>query len=283
MDICISFINEFDVFQMKIATLDSTTEPSFWKYVYTDIPEYYFFILDMKHDKDKAKIMLALDQKGSIQGMMMVYRDYIIQLRGKVEAVEMLVADLNVEKIEMTLPAECRHLALPSRYNVNKTLDLTLMVLRKSEETPNIKHDPVRLTAADAEDIATLMRTSDPSWWSEIKTEQIASRMATRLWLGIKVNEKLVSIGGATLDDWGSCINTVATHENYRGRGYATSIVSALVEEMLSHSNLALIYVETENTPAVRAYTKVGFKLYKEYIVIRAEKHQNIIENRKIA
>jgi len=260
---------------MKIVSLDSTLEPLFWKHVYLDIPDYYFFILDMKHDRDKVKITLALNQQDSIQGIMMVYRDYVIPLRGNTEAVKTLINGLNAEKIEMTMPAECRHLALPSRYDMKKTIDLTLMALRKGEETPKIKHDLVRLTAADAEDIATLMRTSDPSWWSEIKAEQIAQRMATRLWLGIRVNEKLVSIGGATLDEWGSCINTVATHENYRGRGYATSIVSALVEQMLRHSNLALIYVETENTPAVRAYTKAGFKPYKKYIVIRAEKHQN--------
>jgi predicted GNAT family acetyltransferase len=257
---------------MKILRLDSALEPSFWKQVYTDIPDYYFFILDMKHDRDKAKITLALDQQNHINGMMMVYQEYVTQLRGNVEAVKALINELDAGKIEMTMPAECRRLKIPNEYSIKKMLDLTLMTLHKGEETLKIKYDQVRLTTADAEDIATLMRASDPNWWGEIKAEQIVERMPTRIWFGIKLGQKLVSVCGGRLDDWGSCINTVATHVNYRGRGYATSIVSALVEEMLKHSNLALIYVETKNTPAVRAYTNAGFKPYKEYILIRAEK-----------
>jgi len=105
--------------------------------------------------------------------------------------------------------------------------------------------------------------------------------MPERLWLGIKVNGKLVSIGGGRLDDWGSCIHTVATLEGYRNRGYATSIVSALVEQMLKRSKLALIYVETKNLPAVRTYTKAGFEPYKKYTVIRAERSQNRKEENK--
>jgi predicted GNAT family acetyltransferase len=44
-----------------------------------------------------------------------------------------------------------------------------------------------------------------------------------------------------------------------------------LVEEILERSDLALIHVRSENVPAIRIYTKVGFKPYKEYIVARAE------------
>jgi len=61
-------------------------------------------------------------------------------------------------------------------------------------------------------------------------------------------------------------------NEGYRNRGYATSVVSALVEQILPESGLLLIHVESENKPAMRVYTKVGFKPYKRYFLANAER-----------
>jgi predicted GNAT family acetyltransferase len=46
--------------------------------------------------------------------------------------------------------------------------------------------------------------------------------------------------------------------------------VSALVQEILKRSPIALIHVIADNAPAVRAYSKVGFKPYKTYLSIRS-------------
>jgi ribosomal protein S18 acetylase RimI-like enzyme len=258
---------------MKITQLNAETEPLFWQHIHANVPDHYFFILDVKYDAPNSKVTLALDEKGKIAGIMLVYHDAMAQLRGSNEAIKTLLAQLDLDKIMITTPIEYVPFKLPSRYTVKEEpRRLTVMALRKGEETPQIRHDLVRLFANDAEDIAALMRACNFGWWGEINTQQIAERMKERLWLGIKTDGKLVSIGGTRIDDWASNINTVATHEDYRGRGYATSIVSALAEQILKKSNLALIHVETTNTPAIRAYTKVGFKQYKNYMVTKAEK-----------
>lgn len=254
---------------MNVLPLDPRLEPLFWKHVYQDIPHHYFFILDMKRDRASTKILLALDQESRIAGMMMIYRQNIVQLRGSVEAARTLLAKLDVEKVEIQGLEEHRTLILEKFKKTKTTHDLILMTLRKEEETPQIKHPIIKLSTADAQDIAALMRQGDPEWWGETTARQIAERMKERLWLGIKVDGQLVSIGGATLDDWGSNIATVVTQEKHRGKGYATSIVSALVEQILQKSNLALIHVERNNPPAIRVYTKVGFKPYKKYFVAR--------------
>jgi len=81
----------------------------------------------------------------------------------------------------------------------------------------------------------------------------------------------LVSVGNARFDvDFATNIGVVATDEHYRGRGYATSIVSALVQEIFQRSPVALIHVIADNSPAVRAYTNVGFKPYRTYLSIRS-------------
>jgi len=254
---------------MKVLPLDSRLEPLFWKHVYQDIPHHYFFLLDMNRDRASTKVLLALNQKNRIDGMMMIYRQRIVQLRGSVEAARTLLAKLDIEKVEIQGLEEHRALILDKFKKARATFEIILMTLRRGEETPQIKHPVVRLSTADAEDIAALMRHGDPEWWGETTSAQIAERMRERLWLGIKIDEQLVSVGGATLDTWGSNIGTVVTHEKHRNKGYATSIVSALVEQMQQKSNLALIHVESNNPPAIRAYTKVGFKPYRKYFVAR--------------
>jgi len=114
------------------------------------------------------------------------------------------------------------------------------------------------------------MRQTDPEWWGETAAQRLVEGMKDRIWLGIKINGKLVSIGNTRLTDWGSNIGVIATHEAYRNRGYATSIVSALVKEILQKSNLALIHVLSNNLPAIRAYEKVGFKPYRSYFFAQA-------------
>jgi len=258
---------------MKVLPLNSDTEMLFWDYVNKDIPNFYFFILDMRCDRASTKIWLALSNEKRIQGMMLVYKQSIVQLRGSVDAAAVLLDDLDFERITEIEGLDEHKAPILSRFrSARKAFEIILMTLRKGEENPQMRHPIARLSTEDAEDIAALMRRENPEWWAETTAERIAKRMNERLWLGTRIHGKLVSVGGATIDDWGSNIGTVVTHESYRNRGYATSIVSALVEQILQRSNLALIHVESGNQPAFRVYTKVGFRPYRRYFVARARK-----------
>lgn len=254
---------------MKVVPLDSHLEPTFWNHVYNDIPHYYFFILDMKHDRASTKVLLALDEMDNIQGMMLTFRERIVQLRGTTEAARALLTQLNIEKAEIQGLPEHKTLILEKFRNVKTTLELVLMTLKKGEETLYVNHPVQRLSVKDAEEIAALLSHVDPAWWGEATGERIADNMDERLWVGIRVDNQLVSVGGSALDEWGSNISTIATHQAHRNKGFATSIVSTLVEQILQTSDLVLIHVESDNTPAVRAYTKVGFKPYRRYVVVR--------------
>jgi len=257
---------------MKVLPLDSHMSKCFGNTCIKTYPTTIFFIVDMKHDRASTKIRLALNERNRIEGMMMTYEDRIVQLRGSVEAARALLAELNVSQAEIQGLEEHRALILERFKKIRRTMELVLMTLRRGEEALHMKHSVERLSVADADGIAALMRHWDPEWWREVTAKKIVDRMSGCLWLGIRVNNQLVSIGGAKIDDWGSNISTVVTHESHRNRGYATSIVSALVDQILQMSNLVLIHVETDNAPAVRAYTKIGFKPYRRYFVARAEK-----------
>ncbi len=257
-------------FNMEILPLDSRLEDIFWNHVYQDVPHHHFFILDWKFEKNSTKILLAL-KENRIQGMMLTYGQSIVQLRGSAEAATALLGHLDLEKVEIQALIEHEDMVL-KRYKPMTRHELILMTLRNGEERLHIKHPVVKLNPTDAKEIVRLMRQADPEWWGEAASQRIIEGMDERLWLGIKVDGKLVSLGGTRFSEWGSNIGVIATEESHRRKGYATSIASTLVKKILARCPMAFIHVLSDNPPAVHVYEKVGFKPYRTYFFVRGEK-----------
>jgi len=256
---------------MKLAVLDSSREPVFWKHVSRDALEHYFFIFDWKLNKDKTKILLALEDE-KIVGLMLIYDQRIVQIRGSPEAAELLINEVNLEKVEINAFKEHEDIIL-KKYKPVAKHDMILMTLQRGDDQPYIKHTITRLAEADASQIADLLSEGFPEFGG-FTPDGIMERMKEEavLFLGIKEGEKLVSLGVTRILDLGSNIGMVATRKEYRGRGYATSIVSALLKQILRESKIALIHVLSDNPSAIHVYTKVGFKPYKTYSFIRGER-----------
>lgn len=64
----------------------------------------------------------------------------------------------------------------------------------------------------------------------------------------------------------GISIGQVYTPPEERNRGYATALTGALSRKLLGEGNRYVgLFVDTDNTPAIRAYHKVGFQVIEEY------------------
>ncbi len=116
------------------------------------------------------------------------------------------------------------------------------------------------------------MNNADLETWGTVTNQQIVEEMQNVIWVGIKVERELVSIGKARLTEWGGHIGVIATYEAHRNRGYATSVVSNLVKQIMEKQSLAMIYVDSNNQPAIRAYKKVGFKPHRTYFFVKGER-----------
>jgi len=252
---------------MKIVSIADGFEKLFWNYVNRDPMDYYFFIIDWTQRKEQTKIFLAVEGN-RVLGALLVYADYIVQFRGSREAVQELLEYVNLEKVDVQAPPDCEDIVC-RKFKPRVKQTMVLMCLKRGEEQIRIIETPVQLSVEDAEEVAALMRRCDPEWWGETNAEQLKQRWQSVFWFGIRKDGKLVSIGSVRFADFASNIGVIATDERYRNRGYATSIVSALVQEIFKRSPIALIHVIADNVPAVRAYSKVGFKPYKAYLSIR--------------
>ena len=256
---------------MHVVALDEGMEKLFWEHVNRDPLEFFWFVYDWKLYPDKTKIWLALDDNDKIAGLLLVHRDTVVQFRGIRDAVNALLDYAPVpEGAEVQSPLDCEDLVV-GKYGSRYKVRLMLMNLTKGEENIQISTVPERLGVGDAEEVVALLREADPVWWGEMSAERLAAgSLKEALWFGIRQNGKLVSVGSARLTKLGvNNIGIIATKKEYRNRGYATSITSALVKEILKTSHTTIIHVLADNTPAVRTYTKAGFKPCKTYLAIR--------------
>jgi predicted GNAT family acetyltransferase len=62
-------------------------------------------------------------------------------------------------------------------------------------------------------------------------------------------------------------IRGVYTAPAFRGKGFSTSTVSALVKELLKSRVEPGLWVAEDNAPAVRVYEKIGFKPSKNTLL----------------
>jgi len=253
----------------KIVCVADGYEQTFWNYVNRDPIDYYFLVLDWTQRREQTKIFLAVEGE-EVLGSLLIYADSVVQFRGSREAVRKLLECADFEKVELQAPPDCEDI-ICQKFKPRIRQDMVMMRLNRGEEHIQISDKPVRLGVECAEEVAALMRRCDPEWWGEVNGELLRQRWTSVFWLGIRKEGRVVSVGNTRFDvDFACNIGTAATDERYRSMGFATSIVSALVEEILKRCPIALIHVIADNAPAVRAYSKVGFKPYKTYLSIRS-------------
>ena len=256
---------------MKIITLDSATEPIFWRYVEDRIEEYFFYIMDYKQYPNITKILIAIDDVGKIQGLLLNYKDKIIQIRGSNEAVKNLASQFDMSSMEITVMNSQKEL-LNSNYKENKKeILINRMVIHSGENLIKNEFIPEILEESDREEIASLYRKADPVFWSHVQAKDIEFS-EKYIWFGIKRENRLVSFAQTWFGDKIGIISTVATVHDFRNRGFATSLVSRSVQELFKHNLLCLIHVRADNAPAVHTYKKIGFKDYFQFAEYKKKK-----------
>jgi uncharacterized protein len=64
-------------------------------------------------------------------------------------------------------------------------------------------------------------------------------------------------------------IGGVYTTEEERGKGYCKAVVSEMCRRIIAKGKVPTLSVRKNNTPAVKAYTALGFAHYDDYLLVR--------------
>ncbi|MCE7741564.1 MAG: GNAT family N-acetyltransferase [Candidatus Heimdallarchaeota archaeon] len=256
-----------------IEELNENNIEKFWDYVLRDVPLYFFFILDLKQYPEECRFFLALEN-GSIVGLCLIWKNHIAHVRGHNSDVvrslfETIPKDIPVKEINF----EYKYTELLSELVPNPKHEIFLhrMKLNKEKMIPRFILDNQYLqrvlTESDAPIIAKLLAKADPKFWGDVNPNDFTFD-ESQIYVGLFDKKKLISYTLTWMDEEAAIIATAATHPKYQNKGLASYLVNESIHTMMDHTEIAIIHVMTENKPALRVYSKVGYEVYATFVMV---------------
>ena len=134
------------------------------------------------------------------------------------------------------------------------------MTCDRQDNSPHIGHI-TELTPADVPDMLHLVELTKPGPFS-------AGAIVLGSYFGIRCAGRLIAMAGERMRfDGFTEISAVCTHPEYRGCGYASSLVRALVRQIIARGETPFLHLYSDNATAAALYTKLGFTQRRTLIV----------------
>jgi len=250
---------------MKFGTLRSIrvnpdNETLFYDYIKNNFAEYFFFHVDYAQYPENTKIYMALDNEDKIQGLILIWKDRRIQLRGSIESLEFLLNGKNYKPISITGFETHRELISKFFPDYKKEITLNRMVLKKEDKKDFEKYKFQKLNESYREDIISLMKIADPIFWGSREPEDIFID-ENNMWYGIIKEKALICIIAVWKYESVGYIIIAGTHPDYWNQGYASSLISSALKELFREKDQCFIMVRVVNAPAIHTYEKIGFSI----------------------
>ena len=142
---------------------------------------------------------------------------------------------------------------LPAGWIVLRKGEGAQMVWNGSATAPP-KHRIEDLNISDIDEMLALVELTEPGPFQR-RTPELGT------YLGIRERGQLVAMAGERIRPLGYTeISAVCTHPEYRGRGYASSLIVMLIQKIIERDETPFLHVRTANVGAIRLYEKLGFK-----------------------
>lgn len=143
--------------------------------------------------------------------------------------------------------------SLPANLTLSRTAQSHQMVWTGKQTLPQAQGVET-LTSGDADEMLALAELTQPGPFGR-RTGELG------LYLGIRDSGKLVAMAGERLQPPEYTeISAVCTHPAHRGHGYASTLVSSLVNRIFERGETPFLHVRAVNTSAIRVYERLGFE-----------------------
>ncbi|MFI5255528.1 MAG: GNAT family N-acetyltransferase, partial [Candidatus Limnocylindrales bacterium] len=116
-----------------------------------------------------------------------------------------------------------------------------------------------RILPAEIGDLNRLYQLGFAAWLP-------SSTITNGVYHGVRVGGRLVAAAGTHVISPSArlaVVGNVLTHADFRGRGYAKAVTSAVTSELLRTCDQVVLNVRSDNPPALQAYRRLG---YQEHI-----------------
>ena len=144
-----------------------------------------------------------------------------------------------------------------------ETLKCLQMVLPEEVTPPEREMELAPLSNEDGPAMVALTDVAFPGFFRS-RTHAMGS------YFGVRVEGRLIAMGGERLKlDGYPEISGVCTHPDYRGRGYAASLIWEVVRKHRHEGDVSWLHVATANRRAIELYQRMGFVTSREVVLHR--------------
>ncbi|MHA2180601.1 MAG: GNAT family N-acetyltransferase [Promethearchaeota archaeon] len=247
--------------RLRSIRVTADNEAFFYDYIKNNFSEYFFFHVDYAQYPESTEIYMALDNEEKIQGMVLIWKNSRIQLRGSNESLEFLLNGKNYNPISGITGFD-NHKKLISNYfpDYKKEIALYRMVLKIGDQKDFEKYPFQKLNESHREVITLLMKIADPIYWGSRQPEDILID-ENNTWYGIIKDKDLICMISLWKYESIGYITIVGTHPDYWNQGYASSLISSTLKELFREKKQCFIMVRVANVPAIQTYKKLGFSI----------------------
>jgi RimJ/RimL family protein N-acetyltransferase len=145
--------------------------------------------------------------------------------------------------------------AVETRYRLDRGSPMVRMSVDAERFRPVGDAGVVRLMPADAPELNRLYQLGFGSW---LPPQSIGEGV----YYGIRVRGRLVAAAGTHVIGRAArmaVVGNVLTKAEFRGRGFAKAVTSAVTTELLDFCDDVVLNVRSDNPPALNAYRHLGF------------------------
>ncbi|HDM88452.1 MAG TPA: GNAT family N-acetyltransferase [Candidatus Bathyarchaeota archaeon] len=230
-----------------------------------DVIRHIFAYYDIQFDP-KHTVMYAALKDQRLRGYILIYMalDYpSVVLEGDLEAAKNLIEYAPKDKFVMHIPPALKSVVIDKFPSARCYVEDWMLV--RMENAHFYESNLVRRLRVeeDAKRLAALLS----KWRKKLTPERCLSMIKKNPTFGVFVNDEIVSYASSLLQlpqAW--MIGGVYTHPKHRNRGYGTLAVSAITKEALKNAEAAVLFVRSDNKPAIRVYRKIGYRKIREKI-----------------
>jgi len=180
---------------------------------------------------------------------------------GEAEALGAIFRDLREPRLIVATPARGR-LAVEQTYRFERVDVMRRMATDRRTFAPRSTHTLTRLHPEHLEDLVELYGEASRTYFNP-------GRLAREIYFGIYDGPRLAAAAGThvrSADAGIAAVGNVLTRIQYRGRGMATSVTSAVTEEALADHRDVVLNVRQENAPAISVYERLGYRSHATFI-----------------
>lgn len=206
-------------------------------------------------------------KENAIQGCLIIYKGGrgmgSVFTRGTQDAVHQLVAQLSYPSVFAIIP-ETHVPIVEKQYKFLTQGKFLLMKVEPDQYNPPEIIQTERLTTDDLDEVEQFYQVTPAGAWNP-------RQLDLGPFHGIRQDGLLVSVCG-TIGVYKTrpgvaVIGNLATLPRHQYRGYGTSVLCGVINDLFKHYQYVTLLVESDNSNAIRIYKRLGFTLHAAFTI----------------